>query len=155
MTASRPVSDETPPPLSGDPGQTSADQPGPPESASAELRVPADIAYLPVLRTVTASLAARCDLTIDQVEDLRIAVDEASALLLPHASRTSQLEARFAVADGRLTVTVSVPAGSGAEPDRDGFAWTVLTALADEVQVRQGESFVAIELSKSRGAATP
>jgi serine/threonine-protein kinase RsbW len=152
MTASRPVSDTTPP--SGGPGHAS-DEPRPTEGATAELRVPADIAYLPVLRTVTASLAARCDLTLDQVEDLRIAVDEASALLLPHASRTSQLEARFVVADGRLTVTVSVPAGVGAEPDRDGFAWTVLTALADEIQVRHGESSVAIELSKFRGAATP
>jgi serine/threonine-protein kinase RsbW len=48
-----------------------------------ELRLPADGAYLSVLRTATAGLAARLDFTLDEIEDLRIAVDEACALLLP------------------------------------------------------------------------
>ena len=42
-------------------------------------------AYLSVLRTATAGLAARLDFTIDEIEDLRIAVDEACAMLLPQA----------------------------------------------------------------------
>ena len=39
-----------------------------------ELRLPADSAYLAVLRTTTAGLAARLDFTLDDIEDLRIAV---------------------------------------------------------------------------------
>lgn len=61
---------------------------GSPSTAPAEtveLTVPASASYVSVLRTVTASLAARRDFTIDEIDDLRIAVDEASALLLPHA----------------------------------------------------------------------
>ena len=50
-----------------------------------ELRLPADAAYLSVLRTATAGLAARLDFTLDEIEDLRIAVDEACAMLLPDA----------------------------------------------------------------------
>ena len=38
------------------------------------VRVPAAAAYLSVLRTTTASLAARLDFTLDEIEDLRIAV---------------------------------------------------------------------------------
>ena len=38
-----------------------------------------------MLRTATAGLAARLDFTLDEIEDLRIAVDEACALLLPDA----------------------------------------------------------------------
>ena len=45
-------------------------------SDTVDLRVPADPAYLAVLRTATAGLAARLDLTLDEIEDLRIAVDE-------------------------------------------------------------------------------
>jgi serine/threonine-protein kinase RsbW len=41
------------------------------------LTVPADGAYLSVLRTATAGLAARLHFTLDEIEDLRIAVDEA------------------------------------------------------------------------------
>ena len=45
-----------------------------------ELRLPADGAYVSVLRTLTAALAARLDFTIDDIEDLRIAVSEAAAM---------------------------------------------------------------------------
>ena len=62
--------------------------PGDGEIADAvEIRLPADSAYLSVLRTATAGLAARLDFTLDEIEDLRIAVDEACAMLLPHADR--------------------------------------------------------------------
>ncbi len=53
--------------------------------ADVELRLPADSAYVSVLRTTTAGLAARLDFTIDDIEDLRIAVGEACALVLPEA----------------------------------------------------------------------
>src|SRR5499433_1279836 len=46
------------------------------------IRMPADGAYLSVLRTATAGLAARLDFTLDEIEDLRIAVDEACGMLL-------------------------------------------------------------------------
>ena len=46
------------------------------------VRMPADGAYLSVLRTATAGLAARLDFTLDDIEDMRIAVDEACAMLL-------------------------------------------------------------------------
>ena len=49
------------------------------------ISMPASSAYLAVLRTATAGLAARLDFTIDEIEDLRIAVDEACAMLLPQA----------------------------------------------------------------------
>ena len=47
--------------------------------------MPADGAYVSVLRTMTAGLAARLDFTVDDIEDLRIAVGEACALVLPEA----------------------------------------------------------------------
>ena len=46
------------------------------------IKLPAAGAYLSVLRTATAGLAARLDFTLDEIEDLRIAVDEACAMLL-------------------------------------------------------------------------
>ncbi len=84
-----------------------------------ELTVPADPAYLSVLRTVIASLAARRDFTLDEIDDLRIAVDEAGALLLPHASPGSQLSAVFGgeVTSLRAEVSVTVPAGGAGQPD--------------------------------------
>ena len=50
-----------------------------------ELVVPAQAAYLAVLRTASAGMGARLDLDLDQIEDLRIAVDEAAALVIAGA----------------------------------------------------------------------
>jgi len=117
-----------------------------------ELRLPADGAYLSVLRTATAGLAARLDFTLDEIEDLRIAVDEACALLLPDAAPGAELTCVFALADESLSVTVSVPSRTGRVPRRNTFAWTVLTALAGEVDASaDGDGRVSVTLRKQRG----
>src|SRR4051794_11817763 len=92
--------------------------------------VPADVSFVSTLRLATASLAARCGLTIDDIEDLRLAVDEACSLLLPHAASGATLDTRFELSPGRLAVDTAVRSTDGAELDRTGFAWTVLGALA-------------------------
>ena len=121
-----------------------------------EIRLPADSAYLSVLRTATAGLAARLDFTLDEIEDLRIAVDEACAMLLPHAIETAQLACRFHLDPDTLEVTVTVPTTRGQLPQRDTFSWTVLSALAGDVDSgTDDERQVWITLRKRRGAAGP
>ena len=68
--------------------------PGDESRADVELRLPADSAYVSVLRTTSAGLAARLDFTLDDIEDLRMAVGEASALVLPEAEPGSDLIVR-------------------------------------------------------------
>ena len=119
-----------------------------------EIRLPADSAYLSVLRTATAGLAARLDFTLDEIEDLRIAVDEACAMLLPHAVDTAQLTCRFELTPETLEVTVTLPTTRGQLPERDTFSWTVLSALAGEVDTGMDDDRnVWIRLRKRRGAA--
>lgn len=97
------------------------------------LRVPADPAYLAVIRTATAGLAARLDLTLDEIEDLRIAVDEACALLLNHRAHPGEeLEAQFTLHPNTLEVLVSGPAS--ALPRQSSYAWSVLEALVGQVE---------------------
>jgi serine/threonine-protein kinase RsbW len=119
-----------------------------------EVRLPADGAYLSVLRTATAGLAARLDFTLDEIEDLRIAVDEACAMLLPQAVRESDLTCVFELLPNRMDIAVSVPANNGRLPDHGTFAWTVLTALAGEVEADVGNGDkVRITLRKQRNYA--
>jgi serine/threonine-protein kinase RsbW len=116
--------------------------------ADVELRLPADSAYVSVLRTTTAGLAARLDFTIDDIEDLRIAVGEASALVLPEADEGSDLVCRFQMDPGRLTITVTVTATDPPTIDRDSFGWQVLTTLATEADVEtdSGEFTVRVTM---------
>jgi len=114
--------------------------------------MPAESAYLSVLRTATAGLAARLDFTLDEIEDLRIAVDEACAMLLAQAIPGTSLECGFELGADQVTITVSVVAAQPRMPARDTFAWTVLSALAGTVDSRLGpDDRVAIVLQKRRG----
>lgn len=97
------------------------------------LTLPASSAYLSVLRTATAGLAARLDFTLDEIEDLRIAVDEACAMLLTGARPGTDLICTFELEPALITVAVTVQSKDGRLPARDTFAWTVLSALAGHV----------------------
>jgi serine/threonine-protein kinase RsbW len=120
------------------------------------LRLPAQGAYLSVLRTATASLASRLDFTIDDIEDLRIAVDEACAMLLSQAVAGADLQCAFELSADAIDVAVSVPTLDGQPPSRDTFAWTVLTALAGEVDSAVDvDKTVTITLRKHRADLEP
>jgi serine/threonine-protein kinase RsbW len=113
------------------------------------ITLPAESAYLSVLRTATAGLAARLDFTIDEIEDLRIAVDEACAMLLPQALPDAEISCEFHLDGGAIRVAVSVLTLDGQQPSRDTFAWTVLSALAGDVDSSaDGNRRVTITLHK-------
>ena len=116
--------------------------------ADVMLRIPADSAYLAVLRTATAGLAARLDFTLDDIEDLRIAVDEACAMVLPQARPDSDLTCTFDLDAARLTVAVSAECDSPRPPNRDGFAWTVLAALTNEVSAEVDGDTLTVTLAR-------
>ena len=98
-----------------------------------ELRLPAESAYVAVLRMTTAGLAARLDFTLDDIEDLRMAVGEACALVLEHADPSGDLHATFDLSDGSIRVAVSADSSTESDPDEDSFGWQVLTALTSDV----------------------
>jgi serine/threonine-protein kinase RsbW len=118
------------------------------------VRLPADGAYLSVLRTATAGLAARLDFTLDEIEDMRIAVDEACAMLLTQAIPGSALDCSFTLGQETMTVCVSVRCLAPRAPSGDTFAWTVLCALAGSVDAQVGPGdLLTIMLRKSRDSS--
>jgi serine/threonine-protein kinase RsbW len=117
-----------------------------------QVKMPAESAYLSVLRTAAAGLAARLDFTLDEIEDLRIAIDEACAMLLSQAIPGTDLECVFELGTDQVKITVSVTAAQARVPSRDTFAWTVLSALAGNVDSKVGpDDRVSIVLAKRRG----
>jgi len=121
--------------------------PDPDIDADVLVRVPADGAFVSVLRTTTAGLAARLDFTLDVVEDLRIAVGEACAMVLPEADPVGDLTAEFFLRGGSIRVVVSVPCAEAIRPDYDSFAWQVLQTLADHAEATQAGGRFAVTVS--------
>ena len=100
--------------------------------ADVELRLPAEGAFATIVRTTAAGLAARLDFTIDDIEDLRIAIGEASALVIPEANPGTDLVATFWIGPGSMTVELQVEAIDDPPLDTESFAWQVLDTMAQD-----------------------
>nr|WP_218617595.1 hypothetical protein [Cryptosporangium aurantiacum] len=119
------------------------------------LTLPANSVYLSVLRTATAGLAARLHFTLDEIEDLRIAVDEACAMLLNGEELPdSELHCRFTLTPDEIAVTVTLPGVRRSLPPQNTFAWQVLTALTGEVDAEVSNDQLTIGLVKRRSRAS-
>ncbi|TIC88801.1 anti-sigma factor [Nocardioides sp. GY 10113] len=105
--------------------------------STVELRVPADGAYASVLRTLAAGLGARLDFTMDDIEDLRVVVSEAAALVLEQADPGADLTATFdlGLAPDRVEVSVATDAASPAPADYENFGWQVLAVLTTDAGI--------------------
>ncbi len=115
-------------------------------SADVELRLPADGAYVALLRTLTAGLAARLDFTMDDIEDLRIAVSEAAAMVLEESDPGAELDCRFRLDPGQLVVLISTTAAAPGAPDYETFGWQVLTTLAESASIDTAPGTYAVRL---------
>ena len=82
----------------------------------AELRLPADPRLLRVARVAVASLAAELPFTLQDIEDIRIAVDELSAVAIDGCDGDSELVLRFEVVGDHLEVQGRVPDGGEPPP---------------------------------------
>ena len=105
--------------------------------SSAELRLPADSAYVAAVRLTTAAFAARLDFSIDDLEDARIAVSEACTLLLDVLAGTGtdaagDLEVHYELDERQLGVDISAPGGTSI--DQESFAWQLLSAVTTDLR---------------------
>ncbi len=78
-----------------------------------ELRVPITPTQLPAVRAMVGDLAMRMDYDLDAVEDLRLAVDEASAILSLVSTGDSPLTVVFETSRAGLHIEAWVPTVEG------------------------------------------
>jgi serine/threonine-protein kinase RsbW len=114
------------------------------------MRVPATAGHVALLRTAVGGFAARDELTIDQIDDLRMAVEEAAVQLLRHA-RGEQLELDVCATASGIEVRIHADV-LGEEPviDESSFSWSILRALADDLWVEMQRNHATIVLAKHR-----
>jgi len=111
----------------------------------------ADTRNVGLARTVAAAMCARTDLPIDQLEDVRLAVDEAVSQLIVDAPPDSTVTCIFRPEDHGLDISLSSPSMSGNPPATDTFAWTVLIALVDDVTAQVADGVLTLVLHVVRG----
>jgi serine/threonine-protein kinase RsbW len=109
--------------------------------------------FVQVLRNVVAGVAARLDMTIDQIEDLRLAVTEAASLLLDEGQPTV-LRMTVGRGDDLLEVTLTTDGRADPWPTERvsaSWPWLVVNGLTDELRADRGEgSGPSISFRKAR-----
>jgi serine/threonine-protein kinase RsbW len=121
------------------------------QGQSVEIRIPASPDHVALLRALVGMYAAREDFTLEEVDDLRMAVEEAAVQLLRRVNgdrlglvlRTDGTAVRARLFGG---VDTDEPV-----MDRESFSWTILSALSDELRVDTVEGTAVVELTKIRG----
>jgi serine/threonine-protein kinase RsbW len=125
------------------------------------LVVPAAPEYLRLVRLTAAGLASRLGFTFDEVEDLRIAVDELCFHLLGDAgghdndggvdlagdARTMDLI--YSAGDDSITITGRT-GSTGGVPAPSELSEQILDALVDEHEVRGADGMITFRLKKQR-----
>ena len=112
--------------------------------------VPATANHLAVLRTAVGGFAARDQFTLDQVDDLRMAVEEAAVQLLRH-SRGERISMDVETTGVGVEVRLSAQVADD-DPviDESSFSWTILRALADDIRIDSRDQQAVIVLAKHR-----
>jgi serine/threonine-protein kinase RsbW len=116
------------------------------------ITIPASPAYLRVVRLVAAGLASRISFTVDDIEDLKIAVDELSAYLIGSQGRDGVLEVSFTLYDDRIEI-----AGAGVyeseyriRTELTDFSRMILDTVADEAVLDQQDGIPAFSVVKGK-----
>ena len=121
--------------------------------------IPARAGNVQLFRTIVAGVGARAGLTYDEIDDVRLAVQEAAGQILLIAPRESSVVLRVDDGDGRLRIEVSTASAVGDWPPpgiEHSLAWTILTTLVDSVSLGRtdDDASAVVRLTKPlRGAA--
>ena len=121
-------------------------------SRDVHLVVPASAEYLRLVRLTAAGLASRMGFTFDEVEDLRIAVDELCFLLVGDGEMDRTMELRYSSGEGSISI-VGQTRLPGPPPEPNDLSEQILSALVDEHEVAASGGEVRFRLVKRREEA--
>ncbi len=119
---------------------------------SVELDLPARPEFIGLTRLIVSGLAAHADFSVDEIEDVRIAVDEMCATLIEQCPDGSRLTVTFMLSGPTLRCRATTVAGS-TRVEFDELAMHVLAATVDQYSLVREGALVAASMEKTRSAS--
>ena len=111
---------------------------GPPKGKTlpeVHLALPATPEFVRLARVTATGLASRAGFSIDEVEDLRLAIDELCFTLIGSKGKEGRLELRYRLDGSALEVFGSLDGGNVDVPHLSDWSDQILDALVDEHEV--------------------
>jgi serine/threonine-protein kinase RsbW len=126
---------------------------------SVHLVLPADTRLVRLARLLTSGVAASAGFDVEEVEDLRIAVDEVCASLIERGG-AAPLQLRFVPGDGSVLIEIArggtaPTATSAAAGERARLSEQILAVVVDDLQRDVVDGVVQYRLRKWHVAAAP
>ncbi|MBL1076398.1 anti-sigma factor [Nocardia sp. 2] len=101
------------------------------------LRVPALPEQLGMLRALAETVALVADFAVDEVNDIRLALDEVAMISISGAVPGSVLECELSYDSAGMTVRVETMASSSAVLEDGALSWHIVRTLTDSVRAVQ------------------
>jgi serine/threonine-protein kinase RsbW len=115
------------------------------------LEVPAMPEFLRLARLTASGLGSRLGFTVDQVEDLKLAIDELCFGLTGPNGRPGSVNVRFRLGPGSLEVSGDgVFEDEQVTPEQSELSKLILDALVDEHELRAGSRAPSFRMVKRR-----
>ncbi|MBA3430590.1 MAG: anti-sigma regulatory factor [Actinobacteria bacterium] len=118
------------------------------------VKIPATPPSLRVVRLITAGLASRLRFTLDEIEDLKIAVDELASYLTGPHGRTGVLEIDFMIYDDHIEISGvgQFSDGQKVRTELNELSQKILETVTDSASLIRDGDVPRFHLSKSRPA---
>ncbi len=99
------------------------------------IQVRADFEDLAMLRAVAETVALQADFGIDEVTDIRLALEEVATALIQDAVPDTELDCTIGYSGAGVQIRVSVLTTSGDGPDQRGIGWHIVSTLTDSLTI--------------------
>jgi hypothetical protein len=116
------------------------------------IRIPASPEYIQVVRLIASGLANRLEFTLDDIEDLKIAVDELCAYLTGAQGREGEIEITFTIGDDRIEITGSgrFTAGIKVRTELTQLSQMILDTVVDTATLDLDNGSPTFNLAKTK-----
>ena len=97
--------------------------------------MPAALEYVRIVRLTGSGVASRLGFDIEEIENLRVALDELASMAID-AARPGELEITFFTTDTELRITGRAPVATGADVGVEALTAQILKAVIDDYELR-------------------
>jgi hypothetical protein len=111
------------------------------------LTIPGAAAYLRLARLAAADTGARAGLSVGDLEDLRIAVDELAYALIGDEPAGAPMTLRYVASEGMVEID-GVCRANGSSAILSDLAGTIVSAIADEHEIHDDGEVCRFRLVK-------
>ena len=112
-----------------------------PAEETVRLSVPAALEYVRIVRLTGSGVASRLGFDIEEIENLRVALDELASMTIDFAG-AGDLELTFSTTDTELRIVGRAPLATGVEVGVEELTAQILKAVIDDYDLRADDGYV-------------